>query len=102
MKKVDPVTGKPSSAAGAISLSSYRGRRKVYPVTGKPSSADDAISHNAYKKRVRRKRKRNNKHTGRCVKRSKVSLEVYKEISDEVMDPGNSIKTEVNDYKLGF
>jgi len=52
--------------------------------------------------RVKRKRKRNNKHAAQCVKRSMFCYKVNKVISNEVMDIGNGIKTEVNDYKLGF
>ena len=96
------MTGKPSTADNAISIAAYKMRRKVDPVSGKSSSADDAISYSAYKKRVSKNRERNNKHADQRVKRSMFSFKVNKVISNEVMDPANSIKTEVNDYKLGF
>ena len=42
-KKIDPLTGKPSKSADAISYNVVRKRRKVDPVTGKASTADNAI-----------------------------------------------------------
>ena len=52
-RKVDPVSGKPSTADNAISYSAFKERRKVDPLTGKPSIADNAISIGAF--RLRRK-----------------------------------------------
>lgn len=51
--KVDPMTGKPSTEANAISLSAFNNRRKVDPVTGKPSTEANAISSSAFYKRRR-------------------------------------------------
>ena len=52
-KKVDPETGKSSSASNAISKAAYYSRQKVDPATGEPSSgsASDAISRAAFRGR---------------------------------------------------
>jgi hypothetical protein len=42
-KKVDPITGKPSTSDNAISSSEFRMRQKIDPETGEPSTAYNAI-----------------------------------------------------------
>ena len=50
-KKVDPLTGKASTADNAISYAAFKNRSKVDPKTGKSSTADNAISSSAFRKR---------------------------------------------------
>ena len=50
-RKVDPITGNPSKAENAIAYSKFMNRRKVDPVTGEPSEAEDAIAYNKFMNR---------------------------------------------------
>jgi hypothetical protein len=50
-RKVDPITGKPSTANNAISYNIFLGRRKVDPITGNPSKAENAIAYSKFMNR---------------------------------------------------
>jgi len=79
-----------------------RVRRKVDPLTGKPSTDDNAITHGAFKTRERRKLNRINAQLERGVKRRKFSISVKERGGYQVLDTVNAIKPEVSDHKLVF
>lgn len=50
-RRVDPITGNPSTQSNAISYSTFKYKQKVDPNTGKPSSELDAIPYSTFKYR---------------------------------------------------
>ena len=102
-KKVDPVTGKPSTADNAISQSAFRRRKKVDPITGKPSTADNSIRYSAFTTRKSRKRKLNNSgQENKKAKRLNVGLRVFDDNYRKKQAQNYNIKQEVNYPAINF
>jgi hypothetical protein len=101
-RKVDPVSGKHSATDNAISIAAFRKRRKDDPVTGKSSTADNALRYGAFIKRESKKRKRYKAQLDHGVNHRSFSLKINKGVGNKSLDTGNSLKTEVNEYKLDF
>jgi hypothetical protein len=102
IKKVDPLTGKPSADDNAIKYSAFRMGRRVDPLTGEDSTRNNAITYSVYKTRVYRKQKRKNKRLDQGKKRAKLSLVIYNSVTNDDIERGDYIKAEVADHKLGF
>jgi len=102
-KKVDPVTGEPSTADNAISQSAFRRRKKVDPITGKPSTADNSIRYSAFTTRKSRKRKLNNSgQENKKAKRLNVGLRVFDDNYRKKQAQNYNIKQEVNYPAINF
>ena len=79
--------------------------KKVDPLTGKASTADNVVTYGAFKTRKRRRRMRrmrNKTKLDQGVKRRRFSLKVNEGVGNKSMDSGDIIKVEVGVSKLAY